>query len=69
MERTPCNYIGNSLFPGSRVGSRSSRKETQETKEKGRNAKLSRDVDSRKLFPAVMLNQGSAEKRHGRKRV
>jgi hypothetical protein len=25
-------------------------------------------VDSRKLFPAVMLNQGSAEKRHGRKK-
>jgi hypothetical protein len=29
----------------------------------------SRDVDSRKLFPAVMLNQRSAERRHGRKRA
>jgi hypothetical protein len=57
--------ISNSLYPGTRAGSRSGRKKTQETKEKD----TSRDEDSRKLFPAVMLNQGLAEKRQGRKRA
>ena len=57
--------IGNSLYPGSCVGSRSGRKKTQETKE----TDTSRDEDSRKSFPAVMLNQGLAEKRHRKKRA
>jgi hypothetical protein len=59
------NTISNSLYPGSRAGSRSGRKKTQETKEKD----TSRDEDSRKPFPAVMLNQGLTEKRHGRKKA
>ncbi len=57
------NTISNSLYPGSRAESRSGRKKTQEIKEKD----TSRDEDSRKSFPAVMLNQGLAKKRHGRK--
>jgi hypothetical protein len=42
----------------------------KDTGNKGKRALLckpSRDVDSRKLFLAVMLTQGSTEKRHGRK--
>jgi hypothetical protein len=42
----------------------------EDTGNKGKRAqcKPSRDLDSRKLFPAVMLNQGSTERRHGRKK-
>jgi hypothetical protein len=52
-------------YPGSHVGSRFSRKETQE--KRAFYANQSRDVDSRKLFLAVMTDQGSAEKRHRRR--
>ncbi len=68
VERTPRNYIGNSLHPGSRVGSRSGRKKTQEQRKKGIMQTKSWWGFTQK-FPAVMLNQGWAEKRHGRKRV
>jgi hypothetical protein len=51
-------------YPGSHAESRFSRKETQE--KRALLCKPSCDEDSRKLFLAVMPNQGSAERRHRR---
>jgi hypothetical protein len=51
-------------YPGSHAESRFSRKETQE--KRALLCKPNRDEDSRKLFLAVMPNQGLAERRHRR---
>ncbi len=57
------------INPGSHVGSRSSKEDTGNKGKRTLLCKPSRDVDSRKTFQAVMLNQGSAEKTQEKKGI